>query len=190
MLKKIFGRVKAEKKAQKLITGNAIDYLFNVTLIGPPNSGKSSLMKKFCDNSFSEEYIRTIGIDFRTKMLQHGASNVKLVLYDTSGSEEYREIQATYIRGARAVVLVFNLAKRTTFAEVEEILKRANPSLTIVGLVGIGSDLASQREVSYMEARDFADLYDIDIYKEISCKTGEGVEELFQKLTELIILRN
>ena len=59
--------------------------LYKVVLIGESNSGKTSMLLRFTDNSFSENYVCTIGVDFKIKTMQVDDQIVKLQVWDTAG---------------------------------------------------------------------------------------------------------
>ena len=61
------------------------DYLFKLVIIGNSGVGKSSLLLRFADDSFSDSYLTTIGVDFRFRTLPIDGKNVKLQIWDTAG---------------------------------------------------------------------------------------------------------
>ena len=61
------------------------DYLFKILLIGDAAVGKSSILLRYADNTFSDTYMSTIGIDFRIKNFKLEDKNIKLQIWDTAG---------------------------------------------------------------------------------------------------------
>lgn len=61
------------------------DYLFKLVIIGDSGSGKSSLLLRFTDDSFTESYLTTIGVDFRFRTVLVDGKRVKLQIWDTAG---------------------------------------------------------------------------------------------------------
>ena len=61
------------------------DYLFKLVIVGNQGVGKSAIFLRFCDNNFVENYLATIGVDFRFKMMNIEASLCKLQIWDTAG---------------------------------------------------------------------------------------------------------
>ena len=57
--------------------------------------GKSSLLLRFADNTFSGSYITTIGVDFKIKTVSLDGQKVKLQIWDTAGQERFRTITST-----------------------------------------------------------------------------------------------
>lgn len=68
------------------------DKTFNVFIVGV---GKSSLLLRFADNTFTGNYITTIGVDFKIKTISIDGQRVKLQIWDTAGQERFRTITST-----------------------------------------------------------------------------------------------
>ncbi|KAJ8887687.1 hypothetical protein PR048_013905 [Dryococelus australis] len=73
-----------------LIIGDSVCFLFIVTGVG-----KSSLLLRFADNTFSGSYITTIGVDFKIRTIDLDGERVKLQIWDTAGQERFRTITST-----------------------------------------------------------------------------------------------
>lgn len=94
------------------------DYLFKVVIIGNSSVGKSSLLRRFADDSFQESYLATIGVDFRFKYLVFlgrsitvNGDIVKLQIWDTAGQERFRTITGAYYKGAHAIMIVYDITR-------------------------------------------------------------------------------
>jgi Ras-related protein Rab-1A len=74
------------------------DYLFKIVIVGNQGVGKSSLFLRFCDNNFIENYLTTIGVDFRFRMLEVDDKICRLQIWDTAGQERFRTITSAYYR--------------------------------------------------------------------------------------------
>eukprot|EP01084_Bolivina_argentea_P089630 161687_1 len=72
------------------------DHLFKITIIGDAGVGKSSLMRRFTDDTFNESYITTIGVDFRFVIINANGKRVKLQIWDTAGKEKFKTITSSY----------------------------------------------------------------------------------------------
>lgn len=78
----------------------AYDHLVKLLMIGDSGVGKSCLLLRFSDDSFNNNFITTIGIDFKLKTVELDGSRVKLQIWDTAGQERFRTITTAYYRGA------------------------------------------------------------------------------------------
>ena len=80
--------------------------------------GKSSLLLRFSDDSFSEVYISTIGVDFKIRTIELDGKVVKLQIWDTAGQERFRTITANYFRGAAGVIVVYDVTDKVSFDSI------------------------------------------------------------------------
>ena len=109
------------------------DFMFKIVLIGDSNVGKSSLLIRFSDDSFTENYITTIGVDFRFRTLTFDnddnkdyskasstKSTVKLQIWDTAGQERYRTITNAYYRGSDGILLVADATNKRSLDNIPD----------------------------------------------------------------------
>jgi Ras-related protein Rab-1A len=74
------------------------DHLFKLVIVGSSSVGKSCLLLRFADDQFNENYMTTIGVDFRFKTLNIDQKSIKLQIWDTAGQERFRTITNTYYK--------------------------------------------------------------------------------------------
>lgn len=167
------------------------DYLFKLLLIGDSGVGKSCLLLRFADDTYTESYISTIGVDFKIRTIELDGKTVKLQIWDTAGQERFRTITSSYYRGAHGIIIVYDVTDRQSFQNVEHWLKEIDKYAT--GnvnklLVGNKSDLQSKKVVTYDEAKEFADKHGIK-FLETSAKNSHNVEQAFQTMATEIKAR-
>ena len=165
------------------------DVLFKILLIGDSGVGKTSLILRYTKGIFREEFLNSIGVDFRSKDLIYDGKKIKLQIWDTAGEERYRTITASYYRGAHAIAIVFDLTEIETFEHVkrwiEDINKYAKENV-LKFLIGNKSDLVLKRQISYSDARSFASKMNTT-YFEVSAKNDENIKEFFEGATKIIL---
>jgi len=165
------------------------DHLFQLLLIGDSGVGKTCLLLRYADDSYSEAHSATIGVDFKVRSLDVGSTRVRLQLWDTAGQERFRTITSSYYRRAHGIVVVFDLTDRRSFEHVRpwlhEIEKYAAGCLFRL-IVGNKADLASQRVVTQEEAAGLAESMGIS-YKETSARDASNVEGVFTALVEQLL---
>ena len=96
------------------------DKPIKILLTGTSGVGRSSLLLRFADNTFTASYISTIGVDFKIKTLQIAGKEIKLQVWDTAGEERFRTITSSYYRGAHAVVVVYDISEKDPLKDVKE----------------------------------------------------------------------
>lgn len=158
-------------------------------VLGDSGAGKSCLLLRFADNTFNPSFTTTIGIDFRTKVVNLGEEKVRLQIWDTAGQERYRAITKAQYRGAEGVVLVYDVTDEKSFGNVSDwkacIDKNAPTGIKTI-LVGNKCDLKGKRVVDKQSGRNLAKKYGIE-FLETSAKSGENVNTVFHNITKSIL---
>jgi len=157
------------------------DYLFKLLLIGDSGVGKSCLLLRFADHTYTESYISTIGVDFKIRTIDLDGKTIKLQIWDTAGQERFRTITSSYYRGAHGIIVVYDVTDMESFNNVKQWLNeidRYAVENVCKLLVGNKCDLVAKRQVDYDTAKDFADKLDIP-FLETSAKAATNVEKAF-----------
>ncbi len=160
-----------------------------IVLIGISPSGKTALVQRFVSGIFTASQEPTLGASFSSKLLTVSEIPVKLLIWDASGQGKYESLIPLYLRGCNGVMLCFNLTNKASLQDINERLQDAKEvagqNLKVI-LVGTGSDLESERAVTFEEAAEVAKKLGI-AYIETSAKTGQNVAEVFERLTMEIL---
>ncbi|KAH0542617.1 hypothetical protein FGG08_003025 [Glutinoglossum americanum] len=164
------------------------DYLFKLLLIGDSGVGKSCLLLRFADDTYTESYISTIGVDFKIRTIELDGKTVKLQIWDTAGQERFRTITSSYYRGAHGICVVFDVTDMDSFNNVkqwlQEIDRYATEGVNKL-LVGNKSDMSDKKVVEYTVAKEFADSLGIP-FLETSAKNATNVEQAFLTMARQI----
>jgi Ras-related protein Rab-1A len=164
------------------------DHLFKLLLIGDSGVGKSCLLLRFADDTYTESYISTIGVDFKIRTMELEGKTIKLQIWDTAGQERFRTITSSYYRGAHGIIIVYDVTDMESFNNVktwlQEIDKYASDSVNKL-LVGNKCDLVVKKTVDTNVAKEFADSLNIP-FLETSAKNSTNVEEAFVKMASEI----
>jgi small GTP-binding protein len=207
---------KSTERLKYQIYQNGIDeessYRFKFIIIGDHRVGKTSLIRRFVDNIFLDEYRTTIGLNILSHNFEAFGNKVDLSLWDIGAQRYFKRYRKTYYRGAQAAFIVFDVTSRESFdnikkwtIELNEFIEEKNIPIVIVGNK---IDLIEQRVVSHeeatnipMELSDPAKLSEEDdlknifrisdlaeqpnqkiSYIETSALTGENVQDAFNLL--------
>ncbi|KAG5866699.1 hypothetical protein JTB14_018606 [Gonioctena quinquepunctata] len=154
------------------------DHLFKLLIIGDSGVGKSSLLLRFSDNTFTGSYITTIGVDFKIKTVNVNGQKVKLQIWDTAGQERFRTITSTYYRGTHGVIVVYDVTNGESFANVKRWLHEIEQNCDLVNkvLVGNKNDTPERKVVLTEDAQCFPDTMNIQLF-ETSAKDNINVEK-------------
>ena len=154
---------------------------YKLILLGDQTVGKSSILNRFMNDTYTEDYQASIGLDFQSKIVQIDNKDIHLLLYDTAGQERFRSLIPMYTRDADIIFLVHDVSDKETFKHIGgwlNELTNINKEEVIIFLVGNNKELIDGRVVSYEEGEKFAKENGL-IFQEISARTGEGFSELF-----------
>lgn len=161
------------------------DFLFKLLLIGDSGVGKSCLLLRFADDTYTESYITTIGVDFKIRTVEIDAKTIKLQIWDTAGQERFRTITSSYYRGAHGIIVVYDVTDAESFNNVKqwlhEIDRYASENVNKL-LVGNKSDLVAKRAVTFEQGQEFANSLGIE-FVETSAKNSTNVEKAFMVMS-------
>jgi len=171
---------------------NDYDILLKLLMIGDSGVGKTCLMLRFCENSFAEQHISTIGVDFKIRKLTlENGKRCKLQIWDTAGQERFRTITSSYYRGAHGVVITYDITgnKKNSLESIEkwhsEVERYSNQQVKVL-LLGNKLDLEEDRQMSTEEIQQWAQDRGA-VIMEASAKTSQNVEDAFKLLiTEIM----
>jgi len=135
---------------------------------------------------FSDNYISTIGVDFKIRKIELENKSIKLQIWDTAGQERFRTITKSYYRGSNGIVVVYDITDRESFETVQhwmaEIDNHASADVCRL-LVGNKSDLSDKRAVKTEEGEALARQFGIP-FLETSAKESINVENMFTTMAQ------
>ncbi len=162
---------------------------YKIVVIGDPEVGKTSMVLNFTEKAFSRVYIPTIGVNISEKTIVAPNKRVEFVIWDIAGHAKFLKMRRHFYEGAETALLVFDLTRPDTFKSVSAWyadVSRGHDKTFMPMMVGNKSDLLAERKVDKQTASDAAKLLGIP-YVETSAKTGENIQETFQKLAEHLL---
>ena len=157
---------------------------YKVVMVGDFGVGKTSLVKRFVENSFSEEYLSTIGVSISKKSIEDST----VMLWDIEGHTEFKPIFKQYLLGAKGFIVVADVSRLNT---VESIKKHIELCHSIVKDAPIcialnKSDLECKASDEDIKNLKFISNSIVSILK-TSAKDGDAVNEIFSALDKSIV---
>ena len=151
-------------------------------VVGNQGTGKSSILNRFVNETFDENYQATIGLDFHSKNITIHDQDVRLIIYDTAGQEKFRSLIPMYIREAQIILFIYDISDKDSFDSIPKWIQQVNDVINkevVFVLIGNKLDLESNRKVTFEEGKKLAEKSNY-VFQEVSAKTGENFEKLFE----------
>ena len=162
-----------------------------ILFIGDASGGKTQIINRYADETFSEEYLGTIGIDFKSRSIEPYENwLMRMQIWDTAGIERYRDIRIyiikntsliSYFKGVNWVVVVYDITSRESFDKVEAFVKETKeyaPKKNIIFIWGNKIDMNRERVISTEMGLKAAERHNA-YFIETSAKDGTNIEIIF-----------
>ncbi len=167
-------------------------YSKKICLLGDFAVGKTSLVRRFVHNRFDDQYISTIGVKVSRKSIviphQETIVEVKLMVWDLAGSQEFTPVAASYLRGSSGAILVCDLTRAETVAHLQrygEDLRSVMPRAQLV-VAANKMDLQDQYQVTIAQVAEQAARLEAPYYL-TSAKIGDDVDQAFRHLATMVL---
>ncbi len=163
-------------------------YLFKVCFLGEGKVGKTSLVSRFVYDSFSQDYLQTLGTNIHVKHVKVKNTYVKLVIWDIAGQQSFKNLRRAYYQNAAGAFFVFDTTKPETLDTIDDwikVLYEVNSEIPVI-LIENKIDLPSKTDPEVV--KQIVEKYKLEHIR-ASAKSAIGVEEAFQKLVEKILER-
>ena len=162
------------------------DITIKLLLIGNAFVGKTLIVQKFIDNTFSKSTMSTIGVDLQSKIIDINGKKVKYLIWDTAGEDRMKTMTYSYYRGCHVILIVYDVTNQKSFENVTtwvECVDKFAKSNVLRILVGNKTDLEDQRVISKEDGKKLADENGLKFY-EISAKAVTGLCEMFEDIAK------
>mmetsp|Transcript_25971 Transcript_25971/g.76968 ORF Transcript_25971/g.76968 Transcript_25971/m.76968 type:complete len:206 (-) Transcript_25971:497-1114(-) len=159
--------------------------LFRIKVIsmGEQATGKSCLIKRYCEEKFVQKYIPTIGVDYGVKPVKMGEYEVRVNLWDLAGAADYLEVRNEFYKDAQGCVLVYDVTNRASFEALgrwlDEARQHGADNMTVF-LAATKADVP-KRMVLESEGREWAQAHGLPFF-EVSAASAQNVGALFSTL--------
>ena len=168
------------------------DKTIQLLVIGDSSVGKTSLITRYTNGTFKEEYLATVGLDYYSKVEAINNQTINIKLWDTAGQERYKALTQNYFRNAEGVLLTFDVTNTDSFnnlkdwiGSIKTNMEGKNIFLPLI-IVGNKIDMEDAREITKEDAEKFVSDNNYK-YFETSAKTGEGVDDAIRDLVNQVL---
>lgn len=167
-----------------------MEVAIKVVVVGNGAVGKSSMIQRYCKGIFTKDYKKTIGVDFLERQIIVNDEDVRLMLWDTAGQEEFDAITKAYYRGAQACVLVFSTTDRDSFEAIGSWREKVEMEVGDIPTVLVQNkiDLLDDTVIKNEEAEGLAKRLKLRFYR-TSVKEDLNVNEVFKYLADKYLHR-
>ena len=171
------------------------EFVFKIVILGNAAVGKTSLINRFCENQFLDDYKPTLGANIIRKDVDIDGKDVntkiRLIMWDLAGQEKYSVIRSMYFQGCEGALLVYDVSRYNTFESIKSKwlrdFKKYIRKEGVYILIGNKTDLTDQRVVPTEKGKDLAENIEASHFLETSAKMGENIEEAFLLLVKQIL---
>ena len=164
---------------------------FKILLLGDSEVGKSSFILRFCEDTFREDSLTTIGLDTKTKFIKRNNKKIQLVIWDSAGQERFKAIAKNTLKGAHGILLMYAINNRNSFKAIKDWINSIKESVDInkTGLIVIGNKIdlpEEQRIIDKEMVESLKEKENVEVI-EASAKTNINVNEAFISLIDKMI---
>jgi len=164
------------------------DYSIKTIIVGDSSVGKSNILTKFVNDEFNLDNCPTIGVDYKSVIVNYGQKTFKLLIWDTAGQERFNSIVKTFYKDTQVVILVFDITNRVSFDNIEFWINQVKCGTVddpIFILVGNKVDIETKKVISKEEAIKKTTDLKLHGYFECSAKNNICIDEIFLGATKL-----
>ena len=158
-------------------------------MVGEGGVGKTSLTVRYTENRFEDDMKMTIGVNFASKKVQIDGTDATLMLWDMGGQPRFRDVVGDYFRGARAAICVYDATRFFSLERLNDWIGRVKenaPDCQFFFVANKIDERANGVGVSAEDGHAFAQQHGAQMM-EVSAKTGEGVTEMFETVTRMLL---
>ncbi len=165
-------------------------YTFKLIIAGDGGVGKTTLVDRYVNGTFREDTRITLGVQFMVKRLNIDGNPIDLQIWDFGGEDRFRFILPAYCMGAHGAIFMYDITNPTSLYHIDDwmlVLRSQNGKFPVV-MGGTKADLCYARKVEVEEAMKVSGKFGISDVVEVSAKTGQNVDLLFEGICQQMML--
>jgi len=169
------------------------EMIFKLAIMGNPAVGKTSLINRYIDHKFEEDYHPSLGVNIVIKemVVEEKKAHVKMILWDIAGQEKYDLSRKAFFQGCAGALFVYDITRPVTFKAIKskwlkDLKEFGNKNASYL-LIGNKNDLKGNKAVTTEEGEKLAHKMKASYFIETSAKSGDNVETAFKSLVLSVI---
>ena len=159
-----------------------------IILLGDTGVGKSSIIKRYIEDSFEENLSSTIGSNFLEKIEKIKGQKVRLEVWDTAGQEEFRSVTKLFVKNSKIIILVYNVTQKLSFEGLNywyDFIQKELAQNFVLGVAGNKTDLIFEdgydEEITSEEGKAFAEKIKANFALVSAKESGKEITNLFNQ---------
>jgi len=161
-------------------------FSYKIVVLGDFGVGKTSLVRRFVENSFDEEYLSSIGVTMSRKECIYKGIKSTMIIWDTEGRTEHSPIFKQYLLGAKAFIIVADLTRKETIEAIKEHTLLCQEMVCNASIyIALNKSDLEHTPVEHQSLRDLSSQI-VSVY-ETSAKSGDEVEEIFAHINTSVV---
>lgn len=152
-------------------------------MVGDFGVGKTSLIRRFVDRQFSDQYLSTVGVKISKRLVE--SVNLQLLIWDLEGHTKFKGITPSYLQGASGAIVVADVSRIETIERIPEHLQlfcSVNPKSSVVIALNKIDLIDEEKLARLTQEVQLSDWEQVSEVYQTSAKTGAHVDEIFEKL--------
>ncbi len=162
--------------------------IYKIVLLGDAGVGKTSLLVRYIDDKFQDNYKATLGFDISIMNITDEETEFSLAIWDIAGQDTMSELRKSYIEGAQGTIVIYDATNRKSFENLSYWLDQMYKFAGHIPFILVGNkiDLKNDIKISTEEGQKLAELKKYNDFFETSAKTGDNVGYIFKKISKLV----
>ena len=159
-----------------------------IILLGDTGVGKSSIIKRYIEDSFEVNLSSTIGSNFLEKIEKIKGQKVRLEVWDTAGQEEFRSVTKLFVKNSKIIILVYNVTQKLSFEGLNywyDFIQKELAQNFVLGVAGNKTDLIFEdgydEEITSEEGKAFAEKIKANFSLVSAKESGKEITNLFNQ---------
>ena len=161
-----------------------------IILVGDAKIGKTSIINRYHENTFTFDTMMTVSMNFISKKLKLNDKNIVASVWDTAGQEQYRSINKLFIKDADIVIFVYDITNRESFDNLEFWYKFIIDELgqsPFFALAGNKMDLYEKEEVREEEGEELSNEWEAYFSLLSAKEDNNNVNKFFEDIIKIYL---